>query len=138
MAHLNIETRSSPLSGTQRRRSGRTIKPPQKFTPVITPSRVTSKRKRRADVGSDSSDLEDDDSSDTSKDDVHDEQLKSPIKSQKARKLSAKRHKSNGRPNLAVNDSIKLPSRLKKKTNRRVVIADKDSTGLYGKRFILA
>ncbi|POS88446.1 hypothetical protein EPUL_000033, partial [Erysiphe pulchra] len=133
MDHLNIETRSSPTSGAQRRRSGRTIKPPQKFTPVVTPSRVTSKRKRRTEAESDSSDLENNDVSDTSNDD---EQPKSQRKSQKARKPSAKRYKSNGRLTLAVNSVMKAPSRLKKNINRRVVIADKDSTGLYADLFL--
>ncbi|RKF59977.1 Cohesin subunit psc3 [Erysiphe neolycopersici] len=135
MEPLNIETRSSPISGAQRRRSGRIIKPPQKFTSVVTPSRATSKRKRRADVESDSPDPGDDDSSDTSKDDIHDKQPKSQRKSQKAKKPSAKRHKPHGRPNLAVNDVMKLPSRLKKNINRRVVVADKDSTGLHAELF---
>lgn len=135
MGDLQIETTKSPTTGAQRRRSGRTIKPPQKFAPVVTPSRVTPKRKRRADVESDSSDLDDDDNSDTLKNNTHSKPSKSQRKPQSTKKPATKKLKSNGRFNLAENNVVKLPSRLKKNVNRRAVVEDNDAKGLHAELF---
>lgn len=145
---------SSPASApdNSRRRSGRVVRAPQKFSPDPHPSQndqATSKRKRGTDR--DEEDVENespgededeelsdlDDEEDEVEDDPASRSRRSKQSKQKSRpkKPAAKRAKVNGNaPANAVSAShapaVKLPNRPKK--NVRVTIAHPDGDGLYG------
>ncbi|KAI2641441.1 STAG-domain-containing protein [Hypomontagnella submonticulosa] len=148
---------SSPASApdNSRRRSGRVVRAPQKFSPDPHPSQndqATSKRKRGTDR--DEEDVENespgededeelsdlDDEEDEVEDDPASRSRRSKQSKQKSRpkKPAAKRAKVNGNaPANAVSAShapaVKLPNRPKK--NVRVTIAHPDGDGLYADVF---
>ncbi|RKF83062.1 Cohesin subunit psc3 [Golovinomyces cichoracearum] len=121
---------------TPRRRSGRTVKPPQKFALVVIPTRVknvSTKRKRKLEDERGSSDLEenenhnDDHTSEKSADGV---ESKVRMRQRKNRS-AAKKSKVNGRFNPTSSQTVESHTRPPQKSTARVAIPDKDVRGLY-------
>lgn len=143
----NNATPSPSVAETSRRRSGRVVRAPQKFSPEVHSSQINNSRpKRKRDGESDDEDVEneapnaDDDSdelSDPPDDDDESAQEEAPVKQKKAKatskKPAAKRAKVNGNAPAALAPAIRLPNRPKK--TARVAIARRDGDGLYAEVF---
>lgn len=136
----NNDVMSSPGATSSRRKSGRAVKAPEKFVPDVPSSQTESasaKRKRgRDDVENDASDVEDEEAeeSDETIESAGEEEVTGKrTKAKTTKKPVAKRPKVNGAASHEDSTSVKLPNRPKK-AGRRVAIADKSETGLYGKR----
>jgi cohesin complex subunit SA-1/2 len=135
----NHDVTSSPAATGSRRKSGRVVKEPQKFVPDVPTSQhpnSSAKRKRGAgDVENDASDIEEDDEEDEESEESAAEEEPAPRKKSKAkapRKPAAKKPKVNGTVSHDEAPAVKLPSRPKK--GKKVLIADRNATGLYGER----
>ncbi|TQS35990.1 hypothetical protein Golomagni_03574 [Golovinomyces magnicellulatus] len=136
----SISGTTDPTAITQRRRSGRIIKPPKKFAVVVIPTRVenaSTKRKRKLEDERGSSDPEDnenrddDDTSEKSADGVE-----SKVRTRQRKKRSApKKTKVNGRFNPTESQTVEPHSRPPPKSTARNVIPDKDVQGLYAELF---
>ena len=136
----NNDVMSSPGATGSRRKSGRAVKAPEKFVPDVPSSQTgpaSAKRKRGGDdVENDASDLEDEaaeESDETIESAGEEEVTGKRTKAKTTKKPVAKKPKVNGTASHEEATSVKLPNRPKK-AGRRVAIADKNETGLYGKR----
>lgn len=138
----NNDVMSSPAAEGSRRKSGRTVKAPEKFVPDVPSSQAGAKRKRSGgqdaenDASSDEeADLEESD--DAAESEAEEEVEKPKKKAKSAPKLLkqpvAKKAKVNGTRSHDEAPSVKLPNRPKA-TSKKVAIADKDAEGLYGER----
>jgi cohesin complex subunit SA-1/2 len=133
----NNDVTSTPVATGSRRKSGRAVKAPEKFTPDALSSQQalsSAKRKRGVEyVENNASDLEEDDEgSDGTVESVKEEEGPAPRKKPKApRKPAAKKPKVNGTVSHGKAPAVKLPSRPK---GKKVLIADRNAEGLYGKR----
>ena len=133
----NNDTASSPAAPSARRKSGRAVRAPEKFTPDVPsshPAPSHSKRKRPAeDAENNASEIEDEDEeSDSSLESAGEEEQKGARKKTKsARKPAAKKPKVNGTAPTSSSPAVRLPTRPKKA--KKVAIADKEAEGLYGK-----
>lgn len=138
-----MDTNASPTvpETTARRRSGRVVKAPTKFTPEPTTQSSAAKRKRtdndEEDVENESpeSDEEMSDALDDDSDDDHPapkSRKKKPAASQtsRAKKPSSKKPKINGAQPARAAQHVGLPSRPKKTV--RIDAGDK-GTGLFGR-----
>lgn len=135
----------TPSAAASRRRSGRVVKAPRKYSPEASQG-TASKRKRDAENDDEDGENEDPDQADAeeaSGDDMDEDQSadedpeRTPKRSKaKPKKPAAKRAKVNGNapPAGTSNDApapaLRLASRPKK--NVRVAIARRDGDGLYG------
>jgi len=140
----NNDVTSVPDATSKRRKSGRAIRAPDKFTPDLPSSQAEaklSKRKRsRDELENSASDIEEEDEeeedveSDTAQESAREEEVRASRKRTKTqRKPAAKRAKVNGTTTNGETHAVRLPSRPKK-ANRKVAIADKDAEGLYGRK----
>lgn len=136
----------TPSAADSRRRSGRVVKAPRKYSPEATQG-ATSKRKRDQENDEEDGENEDPDQVDAEEatgDDMDEDQSadedqeRASRKSRaKSKKPAAKRAKVNGNapPAGTSNDApapaLRLASRPKK--NVRVAIARRDGDGLYGR-----
>jgi len=133
----NNDTASSPAAPNARRKSGRAVKAPEKFTPDAPssqPAPSNPKRKRpAAEAEIDASEIEDEDEeSESSAESAGEEELKEARRKTKSiRKPAAKKPKVNGTARSKSPPAVRLPSRPKKA--KKVAIADKEAEGLYGK-----
>jgi cohesin complex subunit SA-1/2 len=129
----------SPSATDSRRRSGRVVRAPRKFSP----DNAASKRKRGLENDDDEDaendapeDAEDEELSDGGADESEDEAAPRVKKTKaKAKKPAAKKPRVNGDTPAAVSGSlapaVRLPNRPRKTV--RVAIARRDGDGLYGK-----
>ncbi|KAI0123031.1 hypothetical protein BJ170DRAFT_122899 [Xylariales sp. AK1849] len=131
----------SPSAADSRRRSGRVVRAPRKFTPEADP---TAKRKRGLD--NDDEDVENEEPgadqeeevSDAAADESEDGLDPTPKKPKsRSKKPATKRPKVNGNAPVATSSAqgpaVKLPNRPKK--TARVAIARRDGDGLYAEIF---
>lgn len=136
MDFSNDQLPSSPAANGSRRKSNRTVKPPEKFVPEIISSQqgnTGAKRKRgEENGGNDASDIdEESEDSDSSVASVAEEEIRqAQKKAPRPRKSATKKAKVNGNISHDEAPAVKLPSRPKK--SRRGTIADEDAEGLYG------
>ncbi|OTA67189.1 STAG domain-containing protein [Hypoxylon sp. EC38] len=143
---------SSPASAldNSRRRSGRVVRAPQKFSPELQNDNSSSKRKRGPDrdgedvenespVEDEDEELSDPDADDDEVDEQTSRSKKSkPKQKHRPKKPAAKRAKVNGTaptdaPPASLAPAVKLPNRPKK--TARVAIAHPDGDGLYADVF---
>lgn len=133
----NNDVTSTPVATGSRRKSGRAVKAPEKFTPNVPSSQQalsSAKRKRgEENVENDASDLEDEDedSDGTAESAEEDDAPASRRKPKASHKPAAKKPKVNGTVSHGKAPAVKLPSRPK---GKKVLIADRNAEGLYGKR----
>jgi len=133
----NNDTAGSPAATGARRKSGRAVRAPEKFTPDVPssqPAPSNPKRKRPAEEAeNNASEIEDEDEeSDSSLESAGEEEPKEGRRKAKSvRKPAAKKPKVNGTAHSKSPPAVKLPSRPKKA--KKVAIADKAAEGLYGK-----
>lgn len=140
---------SSPVQASStRRKSGRAVRAPQKFTPVIPASQsanANGKRKRRDDnadseESQDESVTEEVDESDEEEESADEEEQREQKKRSRSnnKKPAAKKAKVNGASSPASAPALKLASRPRKPTKpKKLVIKDANATGLYGKSWRL-
>lgn len=135
---------SAAATASQRRKSGRAVKVPDKFQPEVESSQnagAGGKRKRSGDemegVENGAEEEEEDDESDEEDEEESDEE-EAPVKKKSKPKTAAtksapvaKKAKVNGSTPHAKAHSMRLPSRAKKPTGK-VVFKDQDAEGLYG------
>lgn len=135
----------SPSAADARRRSGRVVRAPRKFTEEL--QNDTSARRKRARDDNDEEDTENQEPRDLLEEASDDEPVEEsdedlgprPTKSKpRTKKPAAKKPKTNGgSPADAVakqGTSLSLPNRPKKTV--RVAIARKDGDGLYGEKLV--
>ncbi|KAI0998471.1 hypothetical protein K3495_g9724 [Podosphaera aphanis] len=129
---------SPPAEQDGRRRSRRTIRPPQKFDPIPkSPSRSTiAKRKRISEEDQDDSTDIEENSSDTAQESADETTKTRRRKGKQTRKPVSKKPKLDGQFTLRVAQHTKLVSRPRKKTGRKVAIADEAAGGLYAEVFL--
>ena len=129
----NNDVTSTPDGGS-RRKSGRQVKVPEKFTPDVISSQAnaSSKRKRGGEtLESDASEIEEEDE-DSNEESAEEEEAPGPRKKSNApRKPAAKKPKVNGNVSHEKAPAVKLPTRPK---GKKVAIADRNAEGLYGTR----
>ncbi|KAM5342617.1 hypothetical protein ACJ41O_013583 [Fusarium nematophilum] len=144
-----MDNNASPTpdpDATTRRRSGRVVRAPAKFTPEVTTQSSTTKRKRDDQDDDENEDAEneapdsDEDMSDEPADDDSDEDHPAPRSRKKAsqtsraKKPSSKKPKINGtQPARSTHASKSLPSRPKKTI--RIEEAAEKGTGLFADLF---
>jgi cohesin complex subunit SA-1/2 len=142
-------------SASQRRRSGRAIRAPEKFVPPPSQSQAGAKRKRTggADESGDEQQDDDDDNDDLDEeeeeeeeDDISESEVEEAPKKKKAptKKAPASKAPRQSQPKpkkarvngagAAASQSLRLPSRTKKPS--KIVLKDKDAEGLYGTRLL--
>ncbi|KAG9232609.1 nuclear cohesin-like protein complex subunit, partial [Amylocarpus encephaloides] len=133
---------SLPAATGGRRKSGRTIKLPEKFVPDAPSSHTSAKRKRGGgDIENDASGVEDEvaEASDEPQESSAEEEERSTqkkpsqSKSKSARKPALKKPKVNGTASHEDALPLRLPNRPKKV--KKVVIVDDAEEGLYGRVF---
>lgn len=132
-------------TASQRRKSGRAVKVPDKFQPEVESSQnagAGGKRKRGGDdmegVENGEEEQEEEDESDEEDEDEESEEEEAPVKKKSKPKAAAtksapvaKKAKVNGSAPQAKAHSMRLPSRAKKPTGK-VVFKDQGAKGLYG------
>jgi cohesin complex subunit SA-1/2 len=134
----NNDTASSPVVASGRRKSGRAVKAPEKFVPAPSSQleSASAKRKRGGeDVENDASDDDEEaEGSDTAQESAGEEETRAPPrrKAKTTKKPAAKKPKVNGVSSHETAPAVRLPARPKKA--KRVVIADDNAEGLYGRR----
>ena len=135
---------SGEATASQRRKSGRAVKVPDKFQPEVESSKnagAGGKRKRSGDdmegVENEEEQEEEEEESDE-EDDEESEEEEAPVKKKSKPKAAvtksapvAKKAKVNGSALQPKAHSMRLPSRAKKPTGK-VVFRDNDAEGLYG------
>lgn len=135
---------SGEATASQRRKSGRAVKVPDKFQPEVESSKnagAGGKRKRSGDdmegVENEEEQEEEEEESDE-EDDEESEEEEAPVKKKSKPKAAvtksapvAKKAKVNGSAPQPKAHSMRLPSRAKKPTGK-VVFRDNDAEGLYG------
>lgn len=130
----NNDVTGTPEGGS-RRKSGRQVKVPEKFTPDVPSSQTNASAKRKRggeDLENDASDIEEEEEVD--EESAQEEEEPAPRKKPKAiRKPAAKKPKVNGSVLHEKAPTVKLPSRPKSK---KVAIADRNAEGLYGTRLL--
>lgn len=152
---MDISNNDSSPVASNRRKSGRAVKVPEKFVPELPSSQVapsSSKRKRGDDDAEngvseleeeDEEDLEDEESEEEVVSAAEEEIKESRRKAKIAKKPVAKKPKTNGtthkaaakpRATQSAAPAVRLPNRSRKGgKGKKVLIADKDAEGLYGK-----
>jgi cohesin complex subunit SA-1/2 len=132
------DNESSAPEGNSRRKSGRAVKAPEKFVPNASSSQANghSKRKRPNGEESDAELVDNDASSEEESEEDDDSPDEEEIrerrrKSKKARKPVAKKPKVNG--TVAYNRAPAVTLTTRPKKTKRVVLADDEAEGLYGK-----
>lgn len=142
----NNDMTSSPAGAiSNRRKSGRAVKIPEKFVPAPSSSQAapaSAKRKRGGeDVENDASDIdeeeEEEEGSEEEIESAAEEEIKEARrKAKSARKPAAKKPKTNGTASHKSASAVRLPSRAKQgaKKGTKILIADREADGLYGMR----
>ncbi|OBT76960.1 hypothetical protein VF21_04167 [Pseudogymnoascus sp. 05NY08] len=139
---------SAEATASQRRKSGRAVKVPDKFQPEVESSQNASaggKRKRSGDdmegVENEEEQEEEEDESEEEDEDEESEEEEAPVKKKSKPKAVAtksapvaKKAKVNGSAPQPKAHSMRLPSRAKKPTGK-VVFKDNDAEGLYAEIF---
>ncbi|QSZ36912.1 hypothetical protein DSL72_009002 [Monilinia vaccinii-corymbosi] len=133
---------SGPPIESDRRKSERAVKAPEKFVPELPSSAIRSKsakRKRSDEEGEDDASEEeeveaeeedDDEDDDDEEESAGEEELREARrKARTSKKPAAKKPKINGTASQATVPAVRLPNRPKKAT--KVVIADGHAEGLY-------
>jgi cohesin complex subunit SA-1/2 len=135
---------TAEATASQRRKSGRAVKVPEKFQPEVLSSQhpgASGKRKRSGDDIEGVENEEEEEEEDESEEDDEDEESaeeEAPAKKKAKPKAAAaksapvaKKAKVNGNASHTKAHTMKLPSRAKKPTGK-VVFKDRDAEGLYG------
>jgi cohesin complex subunit SA-1/2 len=138
---------SAEATASQRRKSGRAVKVPDKFQPEVESSQTAGAGGKRKRSGDDMEGVEnevdeeevEEDESDEEDEDEESEEEEAPVKKKSKPKAAAtksapvaKKAKVNGSAPQPKAHSMRLPSRAKKPTGK-VVFKDQDAEGLYGK-----
>lgn len=140
---LSSEAADITSSAAPRRRSGRVVRKPEKFTPRTSPV-GSFKRKRPEDVDSEAdgeTPSSEEDQSDSNESEPDEEELKEQRRRSKksrpvAKKPPQKKPKTNGQVSLPLRPSTstkKKAPKPRKAPIRKSAVADDEADGLYGK-----